>query len=155
MRNHRIAIGSDHRGLLLKQAIIPLLTELGHDSRDMGCYNGDSIDYPDIAEKVARAVAKGEADFGMLICGTGIGMSIAANKVPGVRAASCGDSMSAQMARRHNDSNVLCLGGEMIGEWLAKEIILAYLSAEFEGGRHVRRVDKISQLENQLMSDKV
>ena len=155
MSNHRIAIGSDHRGLLLKQAIITLLTELGHDSRDMGCYNGDPIDYPDIAEKVARAVAKGEADYGMLICGTGIGMSIAANKVPGVRAALCTDTVSAQMARRHNDSNVLCLGGEMIGEWLAREIALAYLSAEFEGGRHVPRVEKISQLENQLMADKV
>ncbi len=155
MSNHRIAVGSDHRGLPLKQVIISLLTELGHDSRDMGSYNGDPIDYPDIAEKVATAVAKGEADYGMLICGTGIGMSIAANKIPGVRAALCTDTLSAQMARRHNDSNVLCLGGEMIGEWLAKEITLAYLSSEFEGGRHVPRVEKISQLENQLMPDKV
>jgi len=155
LSNHRIAIGSDHRGLPLKQVIISLLTELDHDSRDMGSYDGDPIDYPDIAEKVAKTVANGEADYGMLICGTGIGMSIAANKVPGVRAALCTDTVSAQMARRHNDSNVLCLGGEMIGEWLAKEITLAYLSTEFEGGRHVRRVEKISQLENQLMSDKV
>ena len=155
MSNHRIAVGSDHRGLPLKQVIISLLTELGHDSRDMGSYNGEPVDYPDIAEKIATAVAKGEADYGLLICGTGIGMSIAANKVPGVRAALCTDTLSAQMARRHNDSNVLCLGGEMIGEWLAKEITLAYLSSEFEGGRHVPRVEKISQLENQLMPDKV
>lgn len=155
MSNRRIAIGSDHRGLPLKQVIISLLTELGHDSRDMGSYDGDPTDYPDIAEKVATTVAKREADYGMLICATGIGMSIAANKVPGVRAALCTDTVSAQMARRHNDSNVLCLGGEMIGEWLAKEITLAYLSAEFEGDRHARRVEKISQLENQLMSEKV
>ena len=155
LSNHRIAIGSDHRGFLMKQAIIPLLEELHHDSRDMGCYSGDPIDYPDIAGKVAKAVAKGDADYGVLICGTGTGMSIAANKIPGIRAASCGDPMSAQMARRHNDANILCLGGEMIGEWLAKEITVAYLSAEFEGGRHARRVEKISRLENQPMSDKV
>ncbi len=152
MNSNRIAIGSDHRGFLLKKAIIPLLAELGHDSHDMGCYNGDPIDYPDVAEKVAIAVANGEADYGVLICGTGTGMSISANKVPGVRAALCTDPMSAQMARRHNDANVLCLGGEMIGEWLAKEITAAYLSAEFEGGRHARRVEKISRLDNRLMS---
>ncbi len=152
MNSNRIAIGSDHRGFLLKKAIIPLLAELGHDSHDMGCYNGDPIDYPDVAEKVAIAVANGEADYGVLICGTGTGMSISANKVPGVRAALCTDPMSAQMARRHNDANVLCLGGEMIGEWLAKEITTAYLSAEFEGGRHARRVEKISRLDDRLMS---
>ena len=152
MNRNRIAIGSDHRGFLLKQAIIPLLAELGHDPHDMGCYNVDPIDYPDVAEKVARVVANGEADYGVLICGTGTGMSISANKVPGVRAALCTDPMSAQMARRHNDSNVLCLGGAMIGEWLAGEITAAYLSAEFEGGRHARRVEKISRLENQLIS---
>ena len=152
MNNNRIAIGSDHRGFLLKQAIIPLLAELGHEYHDVGCYDEDTIDYPDVAEKVAMAVANGEADYGVLICGTGTGMSISANKVPGVRAALCTDPMSAQMARRHNDANVLCLGGAMIGEWLGREITSAYLSAEFEGGRHTRRVEKISQLENRLTS---
>ena len=144
----RIAIGSDHRGFPLKQAIVPLLTELGHQFQDMGCYDRDSVDYPDVAEKVAEAVAKGESDCGVLICATGIGMSISANKVPGIRAALCSDPISARMTRQHNDANILCMGGEMIGELLAKEIATVYLSSEFEGGRHARRVGKIRRLEN-------
>ena len=144
----RIAIGSDHRGFQLKQAIVPVLVELGHEYQDLGCYSNDSVDYPDVAENVAGAVAKGEADCGVLICGTGIGMSISANKVPGVRAALCSDPISARMARQHNDAQVLCMGGAMVGEWMAKEITTAYLSAEFEGGRHARRVGKIRRLEN-------
>ena len=144
----RIAIGSDHRGFGLKAAIAPLLEELGHQYQDMGCYNSDSIDYPDVAESVARAVAEGQADYGVLICGTGIGMSITANKVPGIRAALCSDPVSAQMARQHNDSNVLCVGGAIVGELMAREITAAYLSAEFQGGRHARRVEKIRRLEN-------
>jgi ribose 5-phosphate isomerase B len=144
----RIAIGSDHRGFALKEAIVPLLAELGHQHLDLGCHDGSSVDYPDIAERVATAVAKGEANCGVLICGTGIGMSITANKVPGIRAALCSDPMSAKMAREHNDANVLCMGGAMIGEWLAREITLAYLTSEFEGGRHARRVAKISRLES-------
>jgi len=144
----RIAIGSDHRGFRLKHAIVSLLTELGHQYQDMGCYSSDSVDYPDVAEKVARAVANHEADCGVLICGTGIGMSIVANKMPGVRAALCSDPFSARMARQHNDANVLCMGGSTLGEWLAREITTVYLSAEFEGGRHARRVEKISLLEN-------
>ncbi len=144
----RIAIGSDHRGFSLKQSIATLLEGLGHEYQDMGCYDGEgSVDYPDVAEQVALAVAKGDADYGILICGTGIGMSITANKVPGVRAALCSDAMSARMAREHNDANILCMGGAMIGEWLAKEITEAYLSAQFEGGRHIRRVEKIQRLE--------
>ena len=143
----RIAIGCDHRGFPIKQAILPLLAELGHQYQDMGCYSGDSVDYPDIAQEVARAVTKGEANHGVLICGTGIGMSITANKVPGVRAALCSDPMSARMARQHNDANVLCIGGAVIGEWLAREITTAYLSSGFEAGRHTRRVDKICRLE--------
>ena len=144
----RIAIGSDHRGRQLKQAVVPLLEEMGHQWEDIGCHGSDPVDYPDVAEKVARSVAKGEADHGLLICGTGIGMSITANKVTGVRAALCSDPFSARMARQHNHANVLCLGGALLGEWLAREIVTAYLSSGFEGGRHARRVDKISHLEN-------
>ena len=144
----RIAIGSDHRGFALKQSIVALLEEMGHQTEDSGCYSSDSVDYPDVAEKVAGSVGKGEADYGVLICGTGIGMSIAANKVPGVRAALCSDPSSAVMARQHNDANVLCMGGAMIGEWVAQEITKAYLDAGFEGGRHARRVEKITRLDS-------
>ena len=144
----KIAIGSDHRGFLLKQAILPFLEELGHQSQDMGCNSYDAVDYPDVAKKVAGAVAGGEADYGVLICSTGIGMSIAANKVPGVRAALCSDRLGARMARQHNNANVLCIGGGMIGEKLAREITTEYLSTDFEGGRHARRVGKIRRLEN-------
>ena len=146
----RIAIGSDHRGYQLKQAVVPLLEEMGHQWEDIGCYGSDPVDYPDVAEKVARSVAKGNVDHGLLICGTGIGMSITANKVTGVRAALCSDPFSARMARQHNDANVLCLGGALLGEWLAREIVTAYLSSRFEGGRHARRVEKIGHLENKL-----
>ena len=144
----RVAVGSDHRGFSLKKAIVPFLGELDHKYQDMGCYSDDRVDYPDVAGKVARAVANGEVDYGVLICGTGIGMSITANKVPGVRAALCSDPLSARMARQHNDANVLCMGGAIVGEWLAREIIAAYMAAKFEGGRHAQRVDKISRLES-------
>jgi len=144
----RIAIGSDHRGFALKQSIVSMLAEIGHQAEDAGCYGSDSVDYPDVAEKVASAVGSGKADCGVLICGTGIGMSIAANKVPGVRAALCSDPISAVMARQHNDANVLCMGGAMIGEWVAWEITKAYLEAGFEGGRHTRRVEKIMRLDS-------
>ena len=144
----RIAIGSDHRGYPLKQSILPMLEELGHQWEDRGCYSSEPVDYPDVAERVARAVSEGEADYGLLVCGTGIGMSIAANKVPGVRAALCAYPYSARMARQHNDANVLCVGGALLGEWLAKEIITAYLSSGFEGGRHSRRIEKIRNIEN-------
>ena len=149
----RIAIGSDHRGYFLKQALLPMLEERGHRHQDMGCHNEEAVDYPDVAEKVARAVANGEADYGVLVCGTGIGMSIAANKVPGIRAALCSDPMSARMARQHNDSNVLCMGGAMVGECLAREIAAVYLSTGFEGGRHARRTKKISRLEDKPLSN--
>ena len=144
----RIAVGSDHRGFHLKQAVAPVFAELGHEHVDMGCVAGEQVDYPDVASLVAAAVAGGEADRGVLICGTGIGMSITANKVPGVRAALCAEPISAKMARQHNDANVLCMGGGVVGEWLAREITVAYLTTEFEGGRHVRRLGKISALEN-------
>ena len=145
-----MAIGSDHRGFVLKQAIMSLVSELGHRYEDAGCYSTDSVDYPDVAEKVARAVADGEADYGVLICGSGIGMSVAANKIPGIRAALCSDSAGARLARQHTDSNVLCMGGTIVGEGMAREITTAYLSTGFEGGRHISRLQKISVLEHGL-----
>ena len=143
----RIAIGCDHRGLNLKMAIMELLSEQGHEYEDLGCYDTGSVDYPDTGGKVAQAVAKRRVDHGILVCSTGIGMSIAANKVPGVRAALCHDTFSAQRSRAHNDANVLCLGEWVVGEGLAKEIVKAYLAAEFEGGRHARRLEKVRALE--------
>jgi len=143
----RIAIGCDHRGLPLKQFIIKLITESGHSYQDFGCHNTESVDYPDIARKVAEAVAKGDFERGILICGTGIGMSIAANKVKGIRAALCHDTFSTRRARQHNDANILCLGAEWEQE-LIPEIVETYLTTEFEGGRHQRRVDKIRAIES-------
>jgi ribose 5-phosphate isomerase B len=142
-----IAVGCDHRGLNLKQKILSFITETGHSYEDFGCYNTTAVDYPDIAQKVAEAVAKGKFDYGVLICSTGIGMCIAANKVKGIRAALCHNSFTAHLARRHNDANVLCLG-ESVVEWdSTKEIIAAFLNTEFEGGRHTLRVEKIKAME--------
>jgi ribose 5-phosphate isomerase B len=143
----RIAIGCDHRGLNLKRAIAELLSELGHECEDFGCYDTTSVDYPDIARQAAQALAQGHVEHAILICGTGIGMSIASNKVPGVRAARCQDTFSAQRSRAHNDANVLCLGEEIVGEGLAKDIVTAYLSTDFEGDRHARRLEKIQASE--------
>ncbi len=141
----RIAIGCDHRGLNLKQSVMKLLTDAGHSYEDVGCYTDEAVDYPDIAKKVAKAVANGDFDRGILICSTGIGMCIVANKVRGIRAALCYDAFSAQRARQHNDANILCLGAEKAKE--IPEIVKSFLSGEFEGGRHQRRVDKIKDLE--------
>jgi len=143
----RIALGCDHRGLELKQAIIGLLAELGHNYKDFGCYGAEPVDYPDIVPGVAEAVISGKFDQGIVICGSGIGMSIAANKMRGVRAALCCDVFSARRAREHNDANILCLGGETVERSLALDIVRAYLSSTFEGGRHLRRVEKIHSLE--------
>jgi len=144
----RIAIGCDHHGLNLKQSIIKLITEAGHNYQDFGCYTADSVDYPDIAKKVAGAVAAGSFERGILICDTGIGMSIAANKVKGIRAALCHDAFSARRARQHNDANILCLGaGEEEEQEPVAEIVNAFLTSEFEGRRHRRRVDKIRKME--------
>ena len=144
----RIAIGCDHRGLDLKQTVIKLITEMGHSYEDFGCYTTESVDYPDIARNVAEAVAKGSFDRGILICGNGIGMSIAANKVRGVRAALCYTVFNARRTRQHNDANILCLGAgeEQVQEAVA-EVIKAFLTTDFEGGRHQRRVDKIKSME--------
>jgi ribose 5-phosphate isomerase B len=142
----RIAIGCDHRGVDFKKSVIKLITEEGHSYEDFGAYTTDSVDYPDIAKKVGEAVARGEFDRGILICGTGIGMCIAANKVKGIRAAQCYDTFCAVRARQHNDANILCLGAEDVPERMP-EIVKTFLSSEFEGGRHQRRVDKIKAME--------
>lgn len=143
-----IAIGSDHGGFELKNHIIKYLSEKGMEINDMGTYSEDSCDYPDIAEKVCKSVTAGEAEKAILVCGTGIGISIAANKVKGIRAALCGDVYSAKMTRKHNDANVLCLGGRVAGRELAFMICDTFLSEEFEGGRHQTRIDKIYAIEN-------
>jgi ribose 5-phosphate isomerase B len=143
----RIAIGCDHRGLALKESIMPFLQEAGHSYQDFGCYSTDPVDYPDIAQKVGEAVASGASDEGILICSTGIGMCIAANKIRGVRAALCNNVFAAQRARQHNDANVLCLAGENADNTVALEIVRTFLSTDFEGGRHIQRLNKIRALE--------
>ncbi len=143
----RIAIGCDHRGFGLKELIISFLQNEDHSYQDFGCYSTEPVDYPDIAQKVGEAVASGNFDYGILICNTGIGMCIAANKIKGVRAALCHNVFAAQRARQHNDANVLCLGGEDADTSLALEIVNTFLTTDFEGGRHVRRVNKIRALE--------
>ena len=142
-----IAIGSDHGGYALKERIKKHLDELGLAYRDYGTDSEASCDYPIYGEAVARAVAGGEAERGIVICGTGIGISISANKVKGIRAALCGDCYSAEYTRRHNDANVLALGARVLGEGLAEKIVDTFLSTDFEGGRHARRVALISALE--------
>ncbi|HEC34665.1 MAG TPA: ribose 5-phosphate isomerase B [Chloroflexi bacterium] len=143
----RIAIGADHGGYHLKQEIGHFLLTSGHQVSDVGTHNEATTDYPDYAVQVARAVVAGEADLGVLVCGTGIGMSIAANKVRGARAAVATDCYMARMARRHNDANILCLGGRVLGVGTALEVVQAFLEGRFAGGRHARRVDKIQALE--------
>jgi len=142
----RIATGSDHAGLALKQGLREYLESEGHTVTDLGTHTKESCDYPDYAAEVARAVVDGDADFGLLLCGTGVGMCMAANKVAGIRAAVVSDSFSARATRQHNDANVLCLGERVVGQGLAREILAAWLDAEYEGGRHQRRIDKISAL---------
>jgi ribose 5-phosphate isomerase B len=143
----KIIVGSDHRGFAVKNRILTVLRQLGHDVEDVGPPGRDSVDYPDYAFQVALAVSEGRADRGILVCGTGIGMCIAANKVKGVRAAPCHDSITAEMSRRHNDANVLCLSADLLGEQLIDRMLHLWLQTEFEGGRHARRVDKISRFE--------
>jgi ribose 5-phosphate isomerase B len=143
----RIAIGCDHRGFALKQQIISFLQSSGYGYQDFGGYSTEPVDYPDIAGKVGQAVATGDFDQGILICNTGIGMCIAANKINGIRAALCHDTLAAQRARQHNDANILCLGSDDVDAKSALEIVRAFLTTDFEGGRHARRVDKIRALE--------
>jgi ribose 5-phosphate isomerase B len=145
----KIAIGSDHRGFEVKRRLLTLLERLHHDVLDMGTTSTDSIDYPDIAFPVASAVSEGRVDRGILIDGTGLGMCIAANKVHGVRAAPCHDSITAEMSRRHNDANLLCLSADLLGGELLDRMVKIWLETEFEGGRHARRVEKITRYEEE------
>lgn len=138
-----IAIGCDHGGFNLKNAIMKRLSERGEEYRDFGTYSEESCDYPDIAKEVCKAITDGECSIGILICGTGIGMSIAANKVKGIRAAHVTDTFSARMTKEHNNANVICLGERITGAGLAIDIVDAYLNAEFQGGRHERRIAKL------------
>ncbi|MCX5998227.1 MAG: ribose 5-phosphate isomerase B [Chloroflexi bacterium] len=144
-----IAIGCDHRGVRLKQTISNLLAELGYVYVDFGCSDDATrVDYPDFAKKVAEAVASGQFERGILVCSTGVGMSIAANKVKGIRAALCHEPLSARRSRQHTDANVLCLGQDIVGQDLALEIVETFLASDFEGGRHAQRLRKIGALES-------
>jgi len=150
-----IALGSDHGGLELKAVVQKVLEERGLESKDMGTGNGDSVDYPDFAEKVALAVSRGEAECGVLICGTGIGMSIAANKYPGVRAALVTDDFMAQMAKEHNNANILVMGGRVMSDEAARSMVQIWLDTEYEGGRHQRRLDKIARIEEDVRNGRL
>ena len=143
-----IAIGSDHGGFALKEELKKHLTERGIEFTDFGTFSEESCDYPVYAEKVCRAVVAGEAEKGILCCGTGIGMSMAANKIKGIRCACCGDCFSAEMTRRHNDANVIAMGGRVVGAGLALKMVDLFLDTPFEGGRHARRVGMVMDLEN-------
>lgn len=143
----RIAIGNDHRGCNLKETVIKVIMEAGHTVHDFGCYTDDAVDYPDIAVQVAEGIVKGEFDRGILICGTGIGMCIAANKVRGIRAAQCYDIFTAHRSRLHNDAQICCLAAEEI-DIKVKAIVEDFLATDFEGGRHVARINKIKKIED-------
>ena len=143
----RIAIGRDHRGYQLKQQLGDLLRSKGHEVEDVGANGEESVDYPDFAEQVARKISSGQIDRGILICGTGIGMAITANKFKGVRAGTCTDEVTAEISRRHNNLNVLCLSADMVSPRTAERMVQIWIDTEFEGGRHQRRLDKIAQIE--------
>ncbi len=144
----KIALGCDHAGLRLKNAIIAHLKEKGIETLDVGTYTDESCDYPVYAEKTALAVKSGECDLGILVCGTGIGMSMAANKIKGIRAAALSDCFTAEATRRHNDANILCLGERTVGEGLALKLVDIFISTPFDGGRHQKRLDLLTKLEN-------
>ena len=143
----KIAVGNDHRGVGAKNRLVELLVGMGHEVQDLGASSAASVDYPDYALPVARAVADGAADRGVLICATGHGMCIAANKVPGVRAANCRDVVDAEMSRLHNDANVLCLSADLVGEDQMERMVRTWVDTRFEGGRHARRLEKITKFE--------
>lgn len=143
----KVAIASDHRGYHLKEKVMSLLRAKGHEVVDDGPDNEQSVDYPDFASRVASQVSRGEADRGVLICGTGIGMAITANKFPRIRAAACVDEVTAELSRRHNDSNVLCLSGDLLSSRNTERLVEIWMTTDFEGGRHQRRLDKIIELE--------
>ncbi|MBN1394793.1 MAG: ribose 5-phosphate isomerase B [Pirellulales bacterium] len=145
----RIAVGADHRGFAVRSQVVEAVQRLGHEVVDLGTFSPDAVDYPDVAADAARLVARGEADQAILICGTGLGMCIAANKIAGARAAPCHDETTAEISRRHNDANVLCLSADMLGRRLIEEMIEIWLKTPFEGGRHARRVEKITAIERE------
>ena len=145
----KIVVGSDHAGFTLKELIRGHLTQAKYEVADFGTFCENSVDYPDIALPLVKAVAAGEFSFGILVCGTGVGMAIAANKYPGIRAALCDDTFSARCAREHNDANILTLGARVIGPGLALEIVDLFIESPFQGGRHRRRLDKIAFMERQ------
>ena len=142
-----VAVGADHAGWNLKESLKAWLLEQGHDVIDFGTHSPDSVDYPDYAAQVGESVSVGKVDRGLLVCGTGLGMAIAANKIPGVRAVACNDLLAARMSREHNDANVLALGGRLLGREAALEILGIWLETPFAAGRHVQRIDKIAALE--------
>jgi ribose 5-phosphate isomerase B len=146
----KVAIGSDHRGYQAKEAIKRFLIQMGHDVTDFGAGENQSTDYPDIAVPVCTAVSRKEADRGILLCGSGIGMSMTANKVCGIRAALCHDELTAEMSRRHNDANVLCMAGDLLGDELMRRMVDVWMATEFEGGRHERRIKKMMAIEKGL-----
>jgi ribose 5-phosphate isomerase B len=146
----RIAIGADHRGFSIRTKVAELLKQLGHEVEDVGTFSPEAVDYPDIAAEVANRVSRGQVERGILVCGTGLGMCIAANKFHGVRAAPCHDDLTAELSRRHNDSNVLCLSADLLGERLIDRMIELWLNTPFEGGRHARRIEKIINLERRI-----
>ena len=148
----KIAVGCDHRGFEIKKHILDQLQQLGHEGVDAGPADCEAVDYPDIAGAVASQVSNGAIDRGILICGTGIGMAIAANKDTGVRAAPCHDDLTAEMSRRHNDLNVLCLSADLLGEKLIHRMVEIWLTTPFDGGRHARRIEKITQQEKNQAS---
>lgn len=147
----RIAIGSDHRGTSVRHRLLEMLRTLQHDAIDAGVEGCEAVDYPDVAGAVAERVSCGEVERGILICGTGIGMAISANKFPGVRAAPCHDDITAEMSRRHNDLNVLCLSADLLGEKLIVRMVEIWLTTPFDGGRHARRIEKIAEQEKRRL----
>lgn len=145
----RIAIASDHRGFQMKTRMVQLLESMGHEVQDLGPLDGANVDYPDYARLVARAVASHECERGVLICGTGIGMCITANKFPGVRAAPCHDSVTAEYSRQHNNANIVCLSSNQLSDAQAEQIVQIFLTTDFEEGRHARRLQKIIEVERE------
>lgn len=148
VKDMKIALGSDHRGFEAKKQVKAIVEQLGHKCKDFGTDSDEPVDYPDPAYQAALSVSKGEADRAILVCGTGIGMSITANKIRGVRAALCHDELSAQISRQHNDANVLCISGDLTNEVLLRKMVEVWLTTEFSGGRHLRRIKKIMAIEN-------
>jgi len=145
----KIAVASDHRGFVIKEKIMRMIDAMGHEASDYGPPTPEAVDYPEFASKVAKAISEKTIDRGILICGSGIGMCIVANKFDGVRAAPCHDDLTAEMSRLHNDANVLCLSADLLGDRLVNRMVEIWLSTEFEGGRHARRLERISEIEKE------